>query len=141
MKKVFINGVAGLLGNHLAKNVEGGWIVAGNDNYIGADNTNLHDFADFLDIKCCDLNDMRKAMVDGDLVFQCAATSHEGLSVFAPSFITKNNYEASVSTFTTAINCGVKKLCFVHPWRAMAISLPHLLRTFVLSCRRLLITI
>ena len=57
-------------------------------------------------------NEMQKAMADSDLVFHCAATAHEGLSVFSPSFITKNNYEASVSTFTAAINCGVKRVVF-----------------------------
>ena len=86
--------------------------MTGNDTFIGAGKTNLHDFADFFDIDCCGLNEMRKAMVNGDLVFQCAATAHEGLSVFSPSVITKNNYEASVSKFTTAINCGVKKFVF-----------------------------
>ena len=76
MKKVFIINIIGFLGNHLAKNVDGGWIGTGNDNFIGADKTNLHDSADFFDIDCCDLNEMRKAMVDGDLVFPCAATAH-----------------------------------------------------------------
>ena len=113
MQKVFITGVAGFLGAHLAKKMfDEGWIVAGNDNFIGADKSNVHDFVDFFDIDCCNLNEMQKAMADSDLVFHCAATAHEGLSVFSPSFITKNNYEASVSTFTAAINCGVKRIVF-----------------------------
>ena len=92
-----------------------GWIVARDDNFIGADKTNVLDFVYFFDIDCCDLNDMQKAMVDSDLVFHCAATAHQGLSFFLPSFITKNNYEASVSTFTAAINCGVKNIVFCSP--------------------------
>ena len=90
MQKVFITGIAGFLGAHLAKKMfDEGWIVAGNDNFIGADKTNVLDFVDSFNIGCCDLNDMRKTMVDSDLVFQYTATAHEGLSVFSPSFVTK----------------------------------------------------
>ena len=84
----------------------------GSVNFTGADKSNVNDFADFFDIDCRDFNHMRKAMVDSDLVFQCAATAHEGLTGFSPSFITKNNYETSGSTFTAAINCGVKRIVF-----------------------------
>ena len=41
--------------------------------------------------------------------YHCAATAHEGLSVFSPYEITKNNYLASVSIFTAAINNKVKR--------------------------------
>jgi UDP-glucose 4-epimerase len=113
MQKVFITGIAGFLGSHLAKKMfDAGWIVAGNDNFIGADRSNLHEFVKFFEIDCCDLERMQEAMMGSDLVFHCAATAHEGLSVFSPSFITKNNYEASVSTFTAAINCGVQRIVF-----------------------------
>ncbi len=113
MQKVFITGITGFLGSHLAKKMfEAGWFVAGNDNLIGSDRSNLHGFVEFYEIDCCDLNGMQKAMAGSDLVFHCAATAHEGLSVFSPSFITKNNYEASVSTFTAAINCGVQRIVF-----------------------------
>ena len=94
------------------KNVDEGWVVAGTDNFIGADKTKVLDFVDSFNIGCCDLNDMRKTMVDSDWVFHCAATVQEGHSVFSLSFITKNNCEASVSTFTAAINCSVKRIVF-----------------------------
>lgn len=113
MKKVFITGVAGFLGSHLAKRMHQlGWIVTGNDNFIGADPKNLHPFAEFHEIDCCDLNAMSKAIKGSDLLFHCAATAHEGLSVFSPTFITKNNYEASVATFTAAIQANVKRIVF-----------------------------
>ena len=113
MQKVFITGITGFLGSHLAKQMfEAGWFVAGNDNFIGSDKSNLHGFVEFHEIDCCDLEEMQKALAGSDLVFHCAATAHEGLSVFSPSFITRNNYEASVSTFTAAINCGVKRIVF-----------------------------
>jgi UDP-glucose 4-epimerase len=47
-----------------------------------------------------------------DVVFHCAATAHEGLSVFSPYEITKNNYLASVSIFSAAVNEKVKRIIF-----------------------------
>ena len=83
MKKVFITGVAGFLGSHLAKKMHMlGWCVLGNDNFIGADGENLHSFVDFYEADCCDLANMSKAIEGCDLLFHCAATAHEGLSVF-----------------------------------------------------------
>ena len=113
MKKVFITGVAGFLGSHLAKKMHMlGWCVLGNDNFIGADRENLHSFVDFYEADCCDLDNMSKAIEGCDLLFHCAATAHEGLSVFSPTFITRNNYEASVATFTAAIKANVKRIVF-----------------------------
>ena len=113
MKKVFITGVAGFLGSHLAKKMHQlGWSVVGNDNFIGADKKNLHSFVNFYEADCCDLTNMAKAIEGCDLLFHCAATAHEGLSVFSPTFITRNNYEASVATFTAAIKANVKRIVF-----------------------------
>ena len=113
MQKVFITGVAGFLGSHLAKKMhELGWNVSGNDNFLGADQTNLLPFVEFFEADCCDLATMSKVMHGVDLLFHCAATAHEGLSVFSPTFITRNNFEASVSTFTAAINANVKRIVF-----------------------------
>ena len=50
----------------------------------------------FYQYDCCDLIKMNMVMKDVNIVFHCAATAHEGLSVFSPYEITKNNYLASV---------------------------------------------
>ena len=51
MRKVFITGIAGFLGSHLAKKMfDAGWIVSGNDNFLGSDRSNLHDFVEFFDV-------------------------------------------------------------------------------------------
>jgi UDP-glucose 4-epimerase len=47
-----------------------------------------------------------------DVVYHCAATAHEGLSVFSPFEITKNNYLASVSIFSAAVNAKVNRIIF-----------------------------
>ncbi len=56
-----------------------------------------------------DLDAMTDAMKGCDLVYHTAATAHEGLSVFSPNFITKNIYQASISTFTAAIKNNLER--------------------------------
>ena len=113
MNKVFITGIAGFLGSHLAHAMHDlGWHVAGNDNFIGSDRDNVPSWIDFHEIDCCDTSRMTEAIKGCELIFHCASTPHEGLSVFSPTLITKNNYQASVSTFTAAINGGVKRIVF-----------------------------
>ena len=55
---------------------------------------------------------MKSIMKNVDIVYHCAATAHEGLSVFSPFEITKNNYLASVSIFSAAIQEKVKRIIF-----------------------------
>jgi UDP-glucose 4-epimerase len=55
---------------------------------------------------------MTRAMAGCDIVIHTAATAHEGLSVFSPSFITKNIFEASVSTISAAIQNKIKRFVF-----------------------------
>jgi UDP-glucose 4-epimerase len=55
---------------------------------------------------------MTYIMKDCDIVIHAAATAHEGLSVFSPSFITKNIFEASVATISAAIQNKVKRFVY-----------------------------
>lgn len=111
--KIFITGIAGFLGSHLADRMfKLGHEVAGNDTLIGGYKENVPKEATFYEIDCCDSVAMAIAMQNSDIVFHAAATAHEGLSVFSPSFITKNIFEASVATITAAIQCGVKRFVY-----------------------------
>ena len=47
-----------------------------------------------------------------DVVYHCAPTAHDELLFFSPFEITKNNYLASVSIFTAAVNKKVKRIIF-----------------------------
>ena len=55
---------------------------------------------------------MVKNLKGFDIVYHCAATAHEGLSVFSPNFITKNIYQASISVITASLVNQVKKFVF-----------------------------
>ena len=55
---------------------------------------------------------MNEVMKGVEIVYHCAATAHEGLSVFSPFEIGKNNYLASVSVFSAAISHKVKRIIY-----------------------------
>ena len=112
-KNIFITGVAGFLGSHLAdKLVEQGHNVTGIDNMLGGYRDNVPKSIKFFEVDCCDNLKIRQLMKNIDVVFHCAATAHEGLSVFSPYEITKNNYLASISVFSAAVNAKVKRIIF-----------------------------
>lgn len=111
--KIFITGVAGFLGSHLAdRMLELGHEVSGNDTLVGGYMSNIPDGVTFFKIDCCDLEQMTKAISGSDVVFHAAAAAHEGLSVFSPNLITKNNFQASVSTISAAIQNKVKRFVY-----------------------------
>ena len=111
--KIFITGIAGFLGSHLAdRMIELGHTVAGNDTLIGGYVDNVPKQAKFYQIDCCDIEAMTKAMQGSDVVYHCAATAHEGLSIFSPSFITRNIFQASVTTISAAIQNKVKRFVY-----------------------------
>lgn len=111
--KIFITGVAGFLGSHLADRMLSlGHTVSGNDTLIGGYIENIPADVEFYKIDCCDLTAMASAMSGADVVFHCAATAHEGLSIFSPSFITRNIFEASVATISAAIQNKVKRFVY-----------------------------
>lgn len=116
MAKIFITGIAGFLGSHLADAlIAQGHDVAGNDNAICGDWANVPDKAHAEHAHCDSFYAMSELLNEfkPEVVVHCAATAHEGLSSFSPSFITRNIYEASVATFSAAIASGVKRIVYM----------------------------
>ncbi len=111
--KVLITGVAGFLGSHLSQKLsESGNQIVGVDNMMGGYEDNIPKNIEFFNMDCCDLKKMNQVMKNVDVVYHCAATAHEGLSVFSPYEISKNNFLASVSVFSAAISNKVKRIIF-----------------------------
>ena len=112
-KKILVTGAAGFLGSHLSEQLSSlGHEVIGIDSMIGGYEDNVPKNIKFHKMDCCDLKKVQEIMKKIDVVYHCAATAHEGLSVFSPFEITKNNYLASVSIFSAAVNAKVKRIIF-----------------------------
>jgi UDP-glucose 4-epimerase len=112
---IFITGQAGFLGSHLADRLhDDGHRISGCDNFIGGEHENLLRGGECWNADCTNWEDMDRIMTfrRPDVVYHCAATAYEGLSVFSPSFVTRNIYEASVAVFSAAIRAGVKRIVF-----------------------------
>ena len=111
--KVLVTGAAGFLGSHLCeKLIDLDHHVLGIDNMFGGYEDNIPNKTEFHKIDCCDHKKVDDIMKNIDVVYHCAATAHEGLSVFSPVEITKNNYLASVTVFTSAIKNNIKRIIF-----------------------------
>ena len=112
--KVFISGVAGFLGSHLAKVCnDKNFEVVGCDTLIGGTLENLDQLdVEFHKVDCGDLDKMTKIMKGVDVLCHAAAFAHEGLSNVSPKLVSENNVVGSVSTFTAAIKNKVKRIVF-----------------------------
>ena len=109
-KRVFISGVAGFLGSHLADAfLKQGHEVIGCDNLLGGYLDNVPAEVEFYQYDCNFFNSMVKITKNVDVVYHCAATAYEGLSVFSPYFVTKNIYQCSASMIGAAVANGVKR--------------------------------
>ena len=111
--KIFISGIAGFLGSHLAdKMISLNHKVFGCDNLIGGYLDNVPDKAEFHQVDCNDYSTMLKLTKGIDVVIHCAATAYEGLSVFSPNIVTKNIVGSSISLITAAISNKVKRIVY-----------------------------
>ncbi len=112
--RVFVTGIAGFLGSHLAERLlEMGHIVVGCDSLLGGELINVPAEADFYQYDCRDFNAMTRVMGGCELVYHCAATAYEGLSVFAPAMVMDNIVTGSVSVLSAAIACGARRMVFL----------------------------
>ncbi len=111
--KIFVSGVAGFLGSHLADAfLADGHEVVGCDNMIGGDLHNVPENVDFHQVDCTQFDTMKRLTNGCDVVYHCAATAYEGLSVFSPHLVTQNIVTASVSLFSASIANRVKRIVF-----------------------------
>lgn len=119
--KIFITGVAGLLGSHLATEfLKQGHTVYGVDNLSIGLRSNVPAGVKFAELDLVNLEDISSAIQEAkpDIVHGCAAWAHEGLSSFSPQLVTTNIYNIFLNTLIASINADVK--WFVH-YSSMAV--------------------
>jgi UDP-glucose 4-epimerase len=110
MSRIFITGVAGFLGSHLAdRMLEMGHEVVGCDNLIGGYLDNVPQGVEFHEADCNDLKTMKEIMKGSDVVYHCAALAYEGLSVFSPHIVNQNIYGITSSVLSAAVSNNVKR--------------------------------
>src|SRR6266576_812234 len=111
--KVFISGVAGFLGSHLADAfIHRGHEVVGCDNMIGGDLRNLPEGIKFEEADCGDVETMKPLLTGVDLVYHCAAIATEGLSVFSPAIIAKHVYGNTAGLLAAAASKKVRRFVY-----------------------------
>ena len=111
--KVFITGIAGFLGSHIADAmIADGHKVSGCDNLIGGYMDNVPEEADYYQVDCCDLEQMKRLTKGVDIVYHTACTAYEGLSVFSPKTVCQNTYMNTVSVATAAAINNVKRFVY-----------------------------
>ena len=113
MAKIFITGVAGFLGSHLADElIKRGHNVVGVDNLLGGYEDNVSKAVDFHKLDARDYQSLEPLLQGVDVAYLCAAAPHEGLSVFSPNIVTQHTYNSTVGTLTAAVLNKVKRVVF-----------------------------
>lgn len=108
---IFVTGIAGFLGSHIAERfLAQGHAVSGVDTLLGGYMDNVPAGVMFHKADCCDFTAMKALTAGVDVVYHCAATAYEGLSVFSPSLISRNIVDASTTVFSAAISNKVKRI-------------------------------
>ena len=109
-QRIFISGVAGFLGSHLADAfLAEGHEVVGIDNMIGGYLDNVPSAVEFYQVDCNDFGRVREHVKGCHVVYHCAATAYEGLSVFSPHLVTQNIVTASTGMISAAVANGVRR--------------------------------
>ena len=111
--RIFITGVAGFLGSHTAEAfIKDGHEVLGIDDLSGGDLQNVPDGVHFRQATCLDRSAYKNDLLGVDVVYHCAASAYDGLSVFSPSFVFRDTAQASVEVATAAVEAGVRRYVY-----------------------------
>ncbi len=111
--KVFVTGIAGFLGSHVAERFRDlGWTVAGIDNLTGGSPSNVPKGVELIVADCLDRDSYAQHLAGSDLLYHCACAAYEGLSVFSPSYVYKNTVQATVEVATAAAAAGVPRFAY-----------------------------
>jgi len=114
-KTIFISGIAGFLGSHIADAMLAeGHRVIGCDNLIGGYLDNVPKEAEFYEKDILDFDSMKKLTKNIDVIYHTAALAYEGLSVFSPYLISKNIFSGTASLLSAFISNGNTGKLFIY---------------------------
>ena len=110
MAKVFITGIAGLLGSSFARYLinQGGYEVVGIDNGIGGIDSNVPEKAIYIKGDILDIELLKEHMEGADTVFHTASLPYEGLSVFSPTITATSIVSGTLAVAMAALHCKVR---------------------------------
>ena len=115
MKKtrIFITGVAGFLGSHLAK-----WALSNNYEVLGADNlslghkSNIPKGIQFYEYDILNLEKNNHYLKNIDIVFHSAGYPYDNFSLFAPFKVIQNTFSTTASILSASISNHVKRFIY-----------------------------
>jgi len=110
---IFITGVAGLIGSHLADfYIKKNFKVSGCDYLFGGDLDNVNKKVNFFKIDFLNLNELVNITKNVDVIVHAGAIATEGLSIFSPVLIAQSNFTGSTSVFTAAVINKIKRVVY-----------------------------
>lgn len=108
--RVFVTGVAGFLGSHVAEHFVGaGWDVTGIDNLLGGAKENVPSGVEFVVADCAHRDAYAGLIRGADLVYHCAAAPYEGVSVFSPHLVHEHTAGATAAVLAASASAGVRR--------------------------------
>ena len=111
--RIFITGVAGFLGSHLAK-----WALSKNYEVVGCDNLSLGSKAnipkgvEFHEYDVLDLEKNKKFIAGADVVFHSAACPYDNFSLFSPFKVVENTFSTTASVLSASIFNNVTRFVY-----------------------------
>lgn len=113
MAKVFITGVAGFLGSHLAEALlRRGHEVRGCDDLSGGSLENIPEGVEFFEFDVRNQTECLRATRGSEVVFHMAAAAYEGLSVFSPHFVSESVIGCTTSILSASIQNRVRRFVY-----------------------------
>lgn len=111
--RIFITGVAGFLGSHLAE-----WALSNNYEVLGADNlslghkNNIPKGVQFYEYDVLDLEKNKQYIKNVDVLFHSAAYPYDNFSLFSPFKTIQNTFSTTASLLSAGILNHVKRFVY-----------------------------
>ena len=111
--RIFITGVAGFLGSHLAK-----WALSNDYEVLGADNLslgykrNIPKGVQFYEYDVTDLEKNKLYLKNVDVIFHSAGYPYDNFSLFSPFKVVQNTFSSTASVLSAAISNRIKRFVY-----------------------------